>query len=64
VAVGSSRDDPEASRGELARLVAETDYLCWGFPDQSRGGELAQDFLNRLVPQLEYWAQRLKAILG
>jgi hypothetical protein len=58
------RGGTKASRGELARLVAETDYLCWGFPDQSRGSELAQDFLNRLVPQLEYWAQRLKAILG
>ena len=47
------------SRGDLARLVSEVDYLYWSFPDRGRAGELAQDFLNRLVPSLEYWSSRI-----
>jgi hypothetical protein len=43
-------------------LVEESDYLWWGFPDQDRIKDLPQDFLNRLVPQAEYWAQRLESL--
>jgi hypothetical protein len=50
-------------RVELERLIAEADYLWWGFPDRTRADKLAQDFLNRLVPQIEYWASRLRAFL-
>jgi hypothetical protein len=59
---GALRGGTRVSRAELGALVAEADYLYWGFPDQSRASELAQDFLNRLVPQLEWWALRLEGI--
>jgi hypothetical protein len=50
------------SRGELAKLVSEVDYLYWSFPDRPRAGDLSQDFLNRLVPQLEYWSMRIAGL--
>jgi hypothetical protein len=50
--------------GELRTLVYEADYLWWGFPDRSRAGALAQDFLNRLVPELEYWRYRLGGLIS
>ncbi len=55
----SMRGMSPLSRQAFRRLVLESDYLCWGFPDQERARELPQDFLNRLVPQVEYWARRL-----
>jgi len=58
------RGGTKIPREELARLVADVDYLYWGFPDQRRAGDLAQDFLNRLVPQLEYRAQRIEGLRG
>jgi hypothetical protein len=50
-------------REDFVRLVAESDYLWWGFPDQDRARELPQDFLNRLVPQAEYWSCRIAALV-
>jgi hypothetical protein len=55
---------------EFRRLVLESDYLWWSFPDQGRikpglqiqGRDLPQDFLNRLVPEAEWWALRLEAL--
>ena len=44
---------------ELGRLVAESDYLFWPFPDQDRAADLPQDFLNRLAVQADYWSYRL-----
>jgi hypothetical protein len=58
------RGEAAVPREELARLIAGADYLYWGFPDQSRAGKLAQDFLNRLVPQLEYRARRLEGLIA
>ena len=49
-------------RGDFRRLVSESDYLWWGFPDQERARELPQDFLNRLVPQVEFWSRRVAAL--
>ena len=49
--------------GAFRALVLESDYLWWGFPDQDRVHDLPQDFLNRLVPQVEYWLARLSAML-
>jgi hypothetical protein len=50
--------------GEAFRhLVLESDYLWWSFPDQGRlKREWPQDFLNRLVPEAEWWALRLEAL--
>ena len=56
--------------GEFRRLVLESDYLWWSFPDQGRikpglraeKREWPQDFLNRLVPEAEWWALRLEAL--
>ena len=48
---------------EFRRLVLESDYLWWSFPDQGRiKREWPQDFLNRLVPEAEWWALRLEAL--
>ncbi len=55
----SMRGDRPLERHEFARLLGECDYLSWGFPDQDRGRELAQDFLNRLLPHVEFWSSRL-----
>jgi hypothetical protein len=48
------------------RLVLESDYLWWSFPDQGRllrsGRAMPQDFLNRLVPEAEWWALRLEGL--
>jgi hypothetical protein len=55
---GRKRLDDEAFRA----LVVESDYLWWGFPDQERVRELPQDFLNRLVPQAEWWSMRIEAL--
>jgi hypothetical protein len=43
--------------------------LWWSFPDQDRllshcDGSLPQDLMNRLVPEAEYWAMRLEALLS
>jgi hypothetical protein len=48
-----------SSREEFLRLLRESDYLYWSFPDADRVASLPQDFLNRLAPRLEYWAWRL-----
>ena len=48
-----------AGREEALRLAAECDYLYWGFADADRAGELPQDFLNRLLPETDWWARRL-----
>jgi hypothetical protein len=55
---GRKKLDDEAFRA----LVVESDYLWWGFPDQERVREFPQDFLNRLVPQAEWWSMRLEAL--
>ena len=48
---------------ELPRLVAECDYLYWPFPDAERAASLSQDFLNRLLPETEWWSSRLSHYL-
>jgi hypothetical protein len=48
-----------ADTGEMGRLVAECDYLYWSFPDAERAAEPAQDFLNRLLPEIAWWSERL-----
>jgi hypothetical protein len=53
-----------SSREDFLRLALESDYLYWSFPDADRVGTLAQDFLNRLAPRLEYWAWRLGGLAG
>ena len=53
------RGDGRLDRADFRRLVLESDYLFWAFPDQERAGDLPQDFLNRLVPQVEFWSYRL-----
>jgi hypothetical protein len=58
----SMRGKAPLARPEFRRLVLESDYLWWGFPDQDRAGDLPQDFLNRLVPQVEYWSDRIEAL--
>jgi hypothetical protein len=58
----SMRGIKELPREEFRRLVSESDYLCWGFPDQDRLRDLPQDFLNRLMPQVEFWAARLAGL--
>lgn len=55
----SMRGDGRLDRADFRRLVLESDYLFWAFPDQERAGDLPQDFLNRLVPQVEFWSYRL-----
>jgi hypothetical protein len=60
----SMRGGSALPSGELERLVLESDFLWWGFPDQDRARGLPQDFMNRLVPQLEYWSQRLAGLSG
>jgi hypothetical protein len=54
---GGSRGD--SPREDFLRLLRESDYLYWSFPDADRVDALPQDFLNRLAPRLEYWAWRL-----
>jgi len=48
--------------GELAALVAGSDYLLWPFPDADRFGGLPQDLLNRLLVEVEYWRWKLGEI--
>jgi hypothetical protein len=55
---GASAGSPSA-RAEFSRLLGESDYLFWSFPDADRVAALPQDFLNRLAPRLEYWTWRL-----
>jgi hypothetical protein len=55
---GSSPAGPR-SMASLAVLVAEADYLYWSFPDADRSRKLPQDFLNRLLPEADYWSERL-----
>ncbi|HOX49032.1 MAG TPA: hypothetical protein PLG14_07565, partial [Spirochaetales bacterium] len=50
------------SGGELASLVAGSDYLLWPFPDADRFGGLPQDLLNRLLVEVEYWRWKLGEI--
>jgi len=52
----------EFSRAEFSRLLGESDYLFWSFPDADRVVSLPQDFLNRLAPRLEYWTWRLDGL--
>jgi hypothetical protein len=59
---GAMHGKKSLAREDFRRLVEESDYLCWGFPDRDRIRELPQDFLNRLVPQAEYWAYRIEAL--
>jgi len=47
----------------LAQLVAMADYLHWSFPDADRASGLPQDFLNRLLPEVEWWSFRLSRIM-
>jgi hypothetical protein len=51
---------------DFRALVVDSDYLYWGFPDQARAREreLPQDFMNRLVPEAEYWAFRIEALIA
>ena len=58
----SMRGTRPLGKEEFLRLASESDYLWWGFPDQDRARELPQDFLNRLVPQVEYWSHRIRTI--
>jgi hypothetical protein len=58
----SMRGARPLEKGEFRRLASESDYLWWGFPDQDRAPKLPQDFLNRLVPQVEYWTYRIAAL--
>lgn len=51
------------SKSDFRLLASESDYLWWGFPDQDRSREMPQDFLNRLVPQVEAWAYRIGALV-
>lgn len=50
-------------RGDLGRLVAECDYLYWSFADAGRAAKLPQDFLNRLLPEIEWWSRRIAPAL-
>jgi hypothetical protein len=59
---GAMHGKKPLGREDFRRLIQESDYLCWGFPDQDRIHELPQDFLNRLVPQAEYWAYRIEEL--
>jgi hypothetical protein len=56
------REGQAVSREELTRLIEEADYLWWDFPDRPQPGLLAQDFLNRLVPRIEFWAARIASL--
>ena len=58
----SMRGTNPLRKEEFLSLASESDYLWWGFPDQDRARELPQDFLNRLVPQVEYWSHRIRTI--
>jgi hypothetical protein len=51
--------DEASFRGRLL----ESDYLFWAFPDQDRVRDLPQDFLNRIRGQVEYWSNRLEALV-
>lgn len=55
---------PGARAGEGGRLVAECDYLYWHFADAERAAVLPQDFLNRLLPEVEWWSRRLARLLA
>lgn len=43
----------------LAALVQESDYLLWPLPDGHRLESLAQDLLNRLLVEVQYWRWKL-----
>ena len=55
-----ARSMDEAS---FRRRLMESDYLFWAFPDQDRVRDLPQDFLNRIRGQVEYWSDRLEALV-
>ncbi|HTX73492.1 MAG TPA: 6-hydroxymethylpterin diphosphokinase MptE-like protein [Rectinemataceae bacterium] len=44
---------------ELCRAVIDLDYLYWSFPDGDRAVSLARDFLNRLLPEIDFWEWKL-----
>ncbi len=48
------------SETELSCRLSDSDFLYWSFPDAGRASSLAQDFLNRIVPEIEYWSWRLE----
>lgn len=43
----------------FAALVEESDYLLWPLPDGYRLASLAQDLLNRLLVEVQYWRWKL-----
>lgn len=45
-------------------LLSEADYLYWSFPDADRAKELPRDFLNRLLPEIEFWIWRIESALA
>ncbi len=47
------------SREAFLALVEESDYLLWPLPDGHRLPSLAQDLLNRLLVEVQYWRWKL-----
>jgi len=58
----SMRGTKSLDKAEFRRRVLESDYLFWAFPDQDRARHLPQDFLNRLMVQVEFWTYRLETL--
>ncbi len=58
----SMRGPNRLERGAFLSLLYDLDYLWWSFPDQDRLKDLPQDFLNRLVPRVEYYLARITAL--
>jgi hypothetical protein len=51
----------DASR--YSTLLSDVDYLYWSFPDADRAKDLPRDFLNRLLPEIEFWSWRVESAL-
>jgi hypothetical protein len=51
---------------ELLSLIAEVDYLLWPLPDSERleipRKDRAQDLLNRILVEVEYWLWKLEEL--
>src|SRR5208282_1715167 len=58
----SMRGTQSLDKAEFRSRVLESDYLFWAFPDQDRARHLPQDFLNRLMVQVEFWTHRLESL--
>lgn len=58
----SMRGTKSLDKAEFRSRVLESDYLFWAFPDQDRARHLPQDFLNRLMVQVEFWTHRLESL--